>query len=112
MNDILFPTKQTESHSSQIESSTEVPSQSGYDSSDSEDMLNHRNGESKDKIYTLATENTIHSLISEYKKRKNHHSMPSKQNEKVSRKLSSGSKRKSSDDLVPEEIVMQRRNSL
>ncbi|GIX96960.1 brefeldin A-inhibited guanine nucleotide-exchange protein 3 [Caerostris darwini] len=112
MNDILFPAKQSESHSSHIESSTEVPSQSGYDSSDSEDMLNHRNGESKDKIYTLATENTIHSLISEYKKRKNHHSMPSKQNEKVSRKLSSGSKRKSSDDLVPEEIVMQRRNSI
>ncbi|CAL1288840.1 unnamed protein product [Larinioides sclopetarius] len=113
MSDFLFPSKQSESHNHQNESSLELSSsQPCYDSSDSEDLTNLKNDNSKDKIYTLATENTINSLISEYKKRKNQHSMPSKLTERVSKKLSSSSKRKSSDDLVPEDIINQRRNSI
>ncbi|GFT42290.1 brefeldin A-inhibited guanine nucleotide-exchange protein 3 [Nephila pilipes] len=112
MSDSLFPSKQNESMKHQNENNIDLSSQTCYDSSDSEDLPNLKKGDSKDKIYTLATEDTINSLISEYKKRKNHHSMPSKLNEKVSRKLSSGSKPQSSDDLLPEDIVMQRRNSI
>ncbi|KAF8773258.1 Brefeldin A-inhibited guanine like protein [Argiope bruennichi] len=113
MNDFLFPSKQNESQNHQNESSLEMSSsQPCYDSSDSEDLPNVKNEDSKDKIYTLATENTINSLISEYKKRKNQHSMPSKLTERVSKKLSSSSKQKSSDDLVPEDIINQRRNSI
>ncbi|GFX32652.1 brefeldin A-inhibited guanine nucleotide-exchange protein 3 [Trichonephila clavipes] len=112
MSESLFPSKQNESNKHQNENNIDLSSQTCYDSSDSEDLPNLKKEDSKDKIYTLATEDTINSLISEYKKRKNHHSMPSKSNEKVSRKLSSSSKPQSSDDLLPEDIVMQRRNSI
>ncbi|XP_035214133.1 brefeldin A-inhibited guanine nucleotide-exchange protein 3-like [Stegodyphus dumicola] len=112
MNDFLFPSKQTESYSAKNENKEEVPPQVCYDSSDSEDLTNIHEDETKDKIYTLATEQTINSLISEYKKRKNQHSMPSKMKEKLSRKCSSSAKRNSSNSSLPGEIATQRRNSI
>ncbi|KAG8200080.1 hypothetical protein JTE90_001936 [Oedothorax gibbosus] len=107
IGDNLFPSKQQDSNMK------EPPPEPCYDSSDSEDLASVKGEETKDKIYTLASEHTINSLINQYKKRKSRHSMPSKLHERASRKSSSNSsKRRSSDDLLPEEIANQRRNSI
>lgn len=106
--DFMLPPNHNESQNSKIDA-LEVY----YDSSDSEDLTNIREEDAKDKIYTLATEQTINNLMSEYKKRKNQHSMPSRLKEKLSRKTSSKSKRTdSSSSCVTDDIVNQRRNSL
>lgn len=109
ITDFMKPTNRSESPNSRNDLSEIC-----YDSSDSEDIPNLREEDTKDKIYTLATEQTIHSLIFEYKKRKNQHSMPSRLKEKLSRKTSSGSRRRneSSGSSVPEDIAIQRRNSI
>lgn len=109
ITDFMKPTNRNESPNSRNDLSEIY-----YDSSDSEDIPNPREEDTKDKIYTLATEQTIHSLIFEYKKRKNQHSMPSRLKEKLSRKTSSGSRRRneSSGSSIPEDIAIQRRNSI
>lgn len=108
MIDFMLPFNQSDSQNSKTDASDIC-----YDSSDSEDLVNIREDETKDRIYTLASEYTINNLITEYKKRKNQHSMPSKFKDKLTRKISSGSKRKdSSDSSVPEDIIIQRRNSI
>lgn len=109
ITDFMKPMNRNESPNSRNNDLSEIY----YDSSDSEDITNVREEDTKDKIYTLATEQTINSLIFEYKKRKNQHSMPSRLKEKISRKSSSGSRRHdSSGSSIPEDIAVQRRNSI
>ncbi|XP_054716947.1 brefeldin A-inhibited guanine nucleotide-exchange protein 3-like [Uloborus diversus] len=109
LSDFIFPTKPNDSQTTVNKDKSEPC----YDSSDSEDTYMGNEEECKDKIYTIANKQTVDGLINEYKKRKNQHSMPSRLKERLSKRNSDGSKKRtSSNNSVPEEIVNQRRNSI
>ncbi|XP_023223516.1 brefeldin A-inhibited guanine nucleotide-exchange protein 3-like [Centruroides sculpturatus] len=88
-------------------SRSKIKKQDSVDSTDSEDF----NYEKKDKVYTVATEKTIHSLVNEYKKRKTQHTMPSAAREKPKKKIEEKDKITNSNS-VSKEIDLQRKTSI
>lgn len=81
---------------------------SSVDSSDSDEP---QFDEGPDKVYSVATEKTINNVVSEYKKRKTRHSMPSSFKERPPKKQSS-SESSSQQSFIPEDVEKQRRNSI
>lgn len=84
-----------------------IKKQESADSTDSEDF----NHDKKDKVYTVATEKTIHTLVSEYKKRKTQHTMPSTSRDKPKKKSEEKDKISNSNS-ISKEIDLQRKTSI
>ncbi|XP_076307697.1 LOW QUALITY PROTEIN: brefeldin A-inhibited guanine nucleotide-exchange protein 3 [Tachypleus tridentatus] len=94
--------------------SPKLVKQTSTESTDSETGMALGFDEKEDKVYSVATEKTIQSMLNEYKRKKIKHSMPSSLRDKPRTKWKPNSvDQKQREDIdIPEEINRQRRNSI
>ena len=80
---------------------------------DTADISSHKN-EDEDKIYTVATDQTLRSLMTEYKKRKQTSTMPTSSFVKATRTrpISDQPPKKPSADIIDRQVEEQQRSSI
>ncbi|XP_022237175.1 brefeldin A-inhibited guanine nucleotide-exchange protein 3-like isoform X2 [Limulus polyphemus] len=94
--------------------SPKLVKQTSTESTDSETGIALGFDDKEDKVYSVATEKTIQSMLNEYKRKKIKHSMPSSLRDKPKTKWKPNSvdPKQREDTDIPEEINRQRRSSI